>query len=101
MAALTASESCAASLVPRIHRCRDRAAASLHRNSTAQEPTVGVGEKPETVEEQTPDRERGNGGNGGNGRRGSARKAARKRSASDVEIPIEPSAPSRDRQRSR
>src|SRR3954469_19320398 len=99
MAALTASESCAASLVPRIHRCRDRAAASLHRNSTAQEPTVGVGEKPEIVEEQTPDRERGN---GGNGRGGSARKAARKRgSASDVEIPIEPSAPSRDRQRSR
>ena len=63
---------------------------------------MGVGEKPEIVEHEAPDRDRGTAGNGGNGGRGSARKASRKRgSASDVEIPIEESAPGRDRRASR
>jgi HAMP domain-containing protein/CheY-like chemotaxis protein/signal transduction histidine kinase len=62
---------------------------------------VGVGEKPEIVEQEAPDRDRDTAGNGGNGGR-SARKASRKRaSASDVEIPIEESAPGRDRRASR
>ena len=63
---------------------------------------MGVGEKPEIVEQEVPDQERGTGGNGGNGRRGSARKTARKRAnASDVEVPIEESSPGRDRRASR
>ena len=59
---------------------------------------MGVGEKPEIVEQEAPDRERGTAGNGGNGSRGSARRAPRKRAtASDVEIPIEERAAGRDK----
>ncbi|HEY6829369.1 MAG TPA: hypothetical protein VI259_21050, partial [Gemmatimonadaceae bacterium] len=63
-----------------------------------QERPVGVGEKPEIVEQEVPDQER----SAGNGRRGSARKSARKRAtASDVEVPVPENTATRDRRASR
>jgi len=66
---------------------------------------VGVGEKPEVVDQEappSPERAGGKDRNGGNGGRGSARKTARKRAdMSDIEVPIEADAPTKDRRASR
>ena len=66
---------------------------------------MGVGEKPEVVDQEappSPERAGGKDRNGGNGGRGSARKTARKRAdMSDIEVPIEADAPTKDRRASR
>ena len=59
---------------------------------------MGVGEKPEIIDQEAPSQAR----DGGNGGRGSPRKSARKRSTeSDVEVPLEQNAPTKDRRASR
>ncbi|HEV8214598.1 MAG TPA: HAMP domain-containing protein, partial [Gemmatimonadaceae bacterium] len=65
---------------------------------------MGVGEKPEVIDQEPPENAGGKDRNGGNGRRGSARKTARKRARadmSDVEVPLAESAPPKDRRPSR